>query len=117
MSMEATTDDRTNPLTDLTAFQQDMLLAAEDVEENGSTREERLVSDFDDPSGQCIKQRLEEYGHDGLTHGRLYPNLDTLVNKGLLERNNIDRRTKSYTLTTRGQRELDEFKAFVGGGN
>jgi DNA-binding PadR family transcriptional regulator len=39
-------------------------------------------------------------------HGRLYPNLDTLVEKGLVEKGELDRRTNYYTLTRRGQREI-----------
>ncbi|MFB6155190.1 MAG: PadR family transcriptional regulator, partial [Haloferacaceae archaeon] len=40
-------------------------------------------------------------------HGRLYPNLDTLVEKGLVEKGQRDRRTNYYTLTRRGRREID----------
>ena len=38
---------------------------------------------------------------------RLYPNLDTLVDKGLVEKGQRDRRTNFYTLTRRGSREID----------
>jgi len=40
-------------------------------------------------------------------HGRLYPNLDTLVDKGLVEKTQADRRTNEYSVTRRGTRELD----------
>jgi len=40
-------------------------------------------------------------------HGRLYPNLDTLVEKGLVEKGEKDRRTNVYTLTRRGRREWE----------
>ena len=39
--------------------------------------------------------------------GRLYPNLDTLVEKGLVEKGEKDRRTNVYTVTKCGQRELE----------
>jgi DNA-binding PadR family transcriptional regulator len=37
----------------------------------------------------------------------LYPNLDTLVEKGLVNKGELDRRTKFYELTKRGRRELE----------
>lgn len=40
-------------------------------------------------------------------YGRLYPNLDTLVNKGLIEKGQVDLRTNVYALTDRGKRELE----------
>jgi len=39
--------------------------------------------------------------------GRLYPNLDTLVKKGLVEKGEKDRRTNVDKVTKRGQRELE----------
>ena len=41
-----------------------------------------------------------------MNHGRLYPNLDELVEKGLVEKGQKDRRTNVYHLTQRGDREL-----------
>ncbi|AHB67808.1 PadR family transcriptional regulator [Haloarcula hispanica N601] len=40
-------------------------------------------------------------------HGRLYPNHDDLVNKGLLEKGELDKRTSVYTVTQRGKREIE----------
>ncbi|MEM4781775.1 MAG: helix-turn-helix transcriptional regulator, partial [Halalkalicoccus sp.] len=40
-------------------------------------------------------------------HGRLYPNLDTLVDKGLVEKGQRDRRTNYYAPTRRGEREIE----------
>jgi len=34
-------------------------------------------------------------------------NLDDVVDKGLVEKGKVDRRTNSYTITARGQRELE----------
>ncbi|MFC7173094.1 helix-turn-helix transcriptional regulator [Haloplanus litoreus] len=36
-------------------------------------------------------------------HGRLYPNLDDLFEKGLVERGSVDKRTNSYALTDAGR--------------
>ena len=47
-----------------------------------------------------------------MNHGRLYPNLDTLVTKGLVEKGTIDRRSNSYTLTERGERMLKERRSW-----
>ena len=37
----------------------------------------------------------------------MYHNLDTLVEKGLVEKGTIDRRTNSYAITQRGRREIE----------
>jgi DNA-binding PadR family transcriptional regulator len=79
------------PLTDLTAFQRDCL---------------GIIGDMDSPHGLGIKDRLEHLYGKEVHHGRLYPNLDTLVEKGLVEKGSKDRRTNSYEITARGQREL-----------
>ena len=77
---------------DLTGFQRDLLY---------------VIAGLDEPHGLAIKEELEGYYESEVNHGRLYPNLDTLVEKGLVEKGQRDRRTNFYTLTRRGQRELD----------
>jgi PadR family transcriptional regulator PadR len=77
---------------DLTGFQRDLLF---------------VVAGLDEPHGLAIKDELEKYYESEIHHGRLYPNLDTLVDKGLIEKGSLDRRTNYYTLTGRGERELD----------
>jgi DNA-binding PadR family transcriptional regulator len=72
---------------DLTAFQRDVLYVA---------------AGLDRPSGQRIKSELQE-SIDRITHGRLYPNLDTLVDQGYLSQGQIDRRTNYYELTDKGK--------------
>ena len=76
---------------DLTGFQRDLLY---------------VVNGLDEPHGLAIKDELEKYYEKEVHHGRLYPNLDTLVEKGLIEKGEVDRRTNYYTLTQRGQREI-----------
>ncbi|QCW05315.1 helix-turn-helix transcriptional regulator [Natrinema pallidum] len=89
---------------DLTGFQRDLLY---------------VIAGQDEPHGLAIKEKLEDYYEKEIHHGRLYPNLDTLVDKALVEKGTLDRRTNSYTLTRRGQRELEarrEWEAqYVGG--
>jgi DNA-binding PadR family transcriptional regulator len=77
---------------DLTGFQRDLLY---------------VIAGLDEPHGLAIKEELEDYYETEVHHGRLYPNLDTLVEKGLVEKGQIDRRTNSYTLTSRGRREIE----------
>jgi PadR family transcriptional regulator, regulatory protein PadR len=79
-------------MRDLTAFQRDALYA---------------IAGLEEPHGLAIKDELEEYYDKEVHHGRLYPNLDTLVNKGLVSKGQQDRRTNVYTLTKRGRREID----------
>ncbi len=76
---------------DLTGFQRDLLY---------------VIVGGDRPHGLAIKDELEEYYGTEINHGRLYPNLDTLVEKGLVEKGQIDQRTNSYSLTQRGSREI-----------
>ncbi|MDB2294682.1 helix-turn-helix transcriptional regulator, partial [Halorubrum ezzemoulense] len=40
-------------------------------------------------------------------HGRLYPNHEPLVEKGLIEKSQRDRRTTEYSTTRRGTREIE----------
>ena len=77
---------------DLTGFQRDLLY---------------VVSGHEKPHGLAIKEELESYYEKEVHHGRLYPNLDTLVEKGLIEKGEQDRRTNFYTTTARGRRELE----------
>ncbi|MBV0923132.1 PadR family transcriptional regulator [Halomicroarcula limicola] len=77
---------------DLTGFQRDLLY---------------VIAGLEEPHGLAIKDELEDYYESEVNHGRLYPNLDTLVEKGLIEKGELDRRTNFYTLTRRGERELD----------
>ena len=76
---------------DLTGFQRDLLY---------------VIEGLDRPHGLAIKEQLENYYEKEIHHGRLYPNLDTVVDKGLVEKGQRDRRTNYYTITARGNREL-----------
>jgi len=77
---------------DLTGFQRDILY---------------VLGGLDSPKGLAIKDELDSYYSTDINHGRLYPNLDALVEKGLIEKGRIDDRTNSYSLTSRGLRELE----------
>lgn len=55
-----------------------------------------------DDYGLGIKRKLEAYYGDSVNHGRLYPNLDELVELDLIEKGQLDRRTNEYRLTEAG---------------
>ncbi|RZV06380.1 PadR family transcriptional regulator [Natrinema hispanicum] len=78
-------------MDDLTGFQRDLLY---------------VIAGFERPSGQDIKEEVEEYYSSEINHGRLYPNLDTLVNKGLVEKGQLDRRTNYYAITADGEQAI-----------
>lgn len=78
------TDQRT--AHDLTAFQQNILvILAEEPQ-----------------YGLAVKRELEDYYDEEINHGRLYPNLDSLVERGLIEKSELDKRTNQYELTEAG---------------
>lgn len=80
----------TDPLFDLTGFQRDLLT---------------VIEGLDEPSGQDIKAELSQDVGD-INHGRLYPNLDALVEAGLVEKGTIDRRTNYYAISEEGREAL-----------
>lgn len=79
-------------MDDLIGFQRDLLY---------------VIAGHDEPHGLAIKEDLEDYYDGDINHGRLYPNLDILVEKELVEKGEYDRRTNTYELTDRGERALD----------
>jgi len=99
-----TTDDPTEPMSDasttddlewhaLTGFKRDILEAIAALQHEGET-----------PYGLGIMNRMEiRFGYPEINHGRLYPNLDELVESGLVRKYEIDSRTNGYKLTTEGR--------------
>ncbi|MWV38722.1 MULTISPECIES: PadR family transcriptional regulator [Natrialba] len=79
-------------MDELTGFQRDLLY---------------VIAGADRPSGQDIKGEVERYYSTDVNHGRLYPNLDTLVNKEYVEKGQLDRRTNYYAISDRGQRSIE----------
>lgn len=76
---------------DLTGFQRDILY---------------VVSGLDAPSGLGIKSELDQYYEREVDSPRLYINLDILVDKGFIVKDQSDGRTNAYSLTARAEREL-----------
>lgn len=78
-------------MNNLTAFQRDILY---------------VIVGQGEPHGLAIKSVLEGYYDQEINHGRLYPNLDSLVDQGLLNKGVKDKRTNEYTLTESGLHKL-----------
>jgi len=86
----------------LSAFQRDILLILR-----------RLEQSEEDSYGLAIKRRLEDRYDSEVNHGRLYPNLDDLIEYSLVERGQIDKRTNRYTLTDEGRDLLEGHGASI----
>ena len=87
MSEAQTQSDSVGIARDLTAFQQNILVILS---------EEPMY-------GLAIKRELESYYDAEVNHGRLYPNLDDLVEMDLVEKSELDKRTNQYALTEEGR--------------
>ena len=78
---------------ELTGFQRDLLV---------------VTAGLSAPNGLEIKSEIEQYYESTINHGRLYPNLNTLVENGLLEKSKKDERTNAYDLTDKAQTMLQD---------
>ena len=88
-------------MVELTAFQYTLLSAANELVE---------------PSGQDIRRYVNSspfHGSD-MNHGRLYPNLDTVGDAGLVDKGEHDRRTNYYEITDEGKAALETRAAYLG---
>ena len=81
----------TDDVFELTGFQRDILT---------------VIAGLEKPSGQTVKEEIEKE-IDEVNHGRLYPNLDALVENGLVEKGQLDRRTNYYALSETGREALE----------
>lgn len=79
-------------LFELTGFQRDLLY---------------VIAGADRPSGQEIKVQISQFVGE-VNHGRLYPNLDALVEEGYVEKGQHDRRTNYYEISEKGRGALEE---------
>ena len=82
-------------MDDLDGFQRDLLV---------------VIAGLEEPNGLEIKAEIEEYYESPINHGRLYPNLDSLVSGGLVEKHQQDERTNAYRLTEDGWNLLEKRK-------
>lgn len=84
-------------MIDLTGFQRDVLYVA--------------VS-LDAPTGARIKNELEAYHEISIHDGHFYPNLDVLVDRGLINKEPKNQRANTYLVTDRGYEILRERHAW-----
>lgn len=77
---------------DLTGFERDVLY---------------VIASEDGMKGLEIKSRVRDYYGEEIYDGRLYPALDKLVDKGLVQKSQRDKRTNEYRLTKRGRHEIE----------
>lgn len=82
-------------MRELTAFQRDLVW---------------VISGMERPHGIAIKEALEEYYDREVHHGQLYPNLDTLVDTGYVEKSEADGRTNSYCATMHASKQVQARK-------
>ncbi|MDS0243142.1 MULTISPECIES: helix-turn-helix transcriptional regulator [unclassified Haloferax] len=68
---------------------------------------------MDRPAGKDVKTAMEDLYREEINHGRLYPNLDELADKGLIDKRQKDKRTNEYVVTRRGSYVLAELRRFV----
>jgi DNA-binding PadR family transcriptional regulator len=98
-------------MIDLAAFQQLILLDA-------AIRER---TDGHPPHGLAIKHDLTEWytqagelnPDEQVNHGRLYPNLDKLVTRGLIEKSERDNRTNEYRVTEPGYEAIQNLHSLI----
>lgn len=76
---------------DLTGFRRDILRVIRSIEKTDL-----------ETYGLAIKRELEDRYGKKVNHGRLYPNLNVLVDRGLIEKSELDKRTNEYALTETG---------------
>lgn len=76
---------------DMTGFQRDLLF---------------VIAGLGEPNGQEIGAELEASQDREVLHGRLYGNLDRLVEEGLIAKGERDGRTNRYTMTEAGEEAI-----------
>ena len=86
--------------TDLTAFQLNTLY---------------VVQRLTPTEGVAIQDALEQLYSEPINHGRLYPGLDRLAEKGLITKQTkeSDNRRNEYAITGRGKWAAEEYSQFV----
>lgn len=96
--VEPASEDGVARLADLSGFQRDILWV---LSHHGSLK------------GLAVKSKLQDYYGENVNHGRLYPNLDELVERGLIEKGTRDQRTNEYKLTADGKQALSRRRTWT----
>jgi DNA-binding PadR family transcriptional regulator len=88
-------------LAELTAFQRDILWA---MSHRGAMK------------GFAVKDELELYYDEAINHGRVYQNLDALVEAGYVAKHSQDGRTNEYKLTADAKQALSRRRTWIDAG-
>lgn len=78
----------TSEFAELSGFKRDLLI---------------VVGGLETPKGLEILDELEKYYDETVNHGRLYPNLDDLVESGYIDKISLNERSNGYNLTDEGK--------------
>lgn len=62
-----------------------------------------IVNAGGSPMGVDIREQIEKDSPKDINNGRLYPRLDTLAERGYLQKSEKDKRSNSYELTDRAR--------------
>jgi PadR family transcriptional regulator PadR len=80
-------------LDSVTGFQRDLLV---------------VLCGFDEPKGLTVQRELADYYGTDVSPARVYQNLDSLVEDGLVEKGTRDSRTNYYHITESGRALLGD---------
>lgn len=72
-----------------------------------------VLCGLEEPKGMEIQSELESYYGSDVLHARVYQNLDSLAERGLVEKGERDERTNYYRITDAGReavRDVIEWK-------
>lgn len=89
---------QSSEFAELTGFKRDLLI---------------LIGGLQTPKGTEIMEELEGYYDENVNHGRLYPNLDDLVDNGYVEKISLNARSNGYNLTDKGTALLENRQRWV----
>lgn len=79
-------------LDSVTGFQRDLLF---------------VLCGFDEPKGLTVQRELADYYGTDVSPARVYQNLDSLAEDGLVEKGTRDSRTNYYRITDSGRELLE----------
>lgn len=71
-----------------------------------------VLCGLDDPKGMEIQSELESYYGSEVLHARVYQNLDSLAERGLVEKGARDSRTNYYRITDAGRDAIRDVLAW-----
>ncbi len=66
-----------------------------------------VLCGLDDPKGMEVQSELESYYGSEVLHARVYQNLDSLAERGLVEKGERDSRTNYYRITDAGRDAIE----------